>query len=259
MKSVTAFVGSARKNGFTFAATRRFLDNLQSLGDVRGEIVFLSDCSLGACRGCKSCFVRGEDRCPLKDDDRDVLIEKMMTSDGVVLASPNYSFHVSAIMKTFLDRIGFVFHRPCFHGKAFTGIVVQGFYGGDKILKYLDFVGLGLGFNVVKGSCVQALDPIAEADRQKMVKTLAGHSRRFYERLSKPAYPPPSVLQLMVFRSSRVSAKLLADEDNRDHSYYRDKGWFESDYFYPTNLDPLKRIGGKLFDRMAPTIRKMIA
>jgi len=33
---------------------------------------------------------------PLKDD-RDVLIEKMMTSDAVVFASPNYSFQVSAI------------------------------------------------------------------------------------------------------------------------------------------------------------------
>jgi multimeric flavodoxin WrbA len=54
----------------------------------------------------------------------------------------------SAIMKTFLDRLGFVFHRPRFHGKAFTGIVVQGIYGGAKIEKYLASAGGGLGFNV---------------------------------------------------------------------------------------------------------------
>ena len=92
-------------------------------------------------------------------DDRDVLIEKMMASDGVVFASPNYSFQVSAIMKTFLDRLGFVFHRPRFFGKTFTSIVAQGIYGGNKIVKYLDFVGNGLGFNTVKGSCYHGSRP----------------------------------------------------------------------------------------------------
>jgi hypothetical protein len=50
-------------------------------------------------------------------------------------------------MKIFLDRLGFVFHRPRFFGKAFTSIVAQGIYGGNKIVGYLDFVGMGLGFN----------------------------------------------------------------------------------------------------------------
>ncbi len=94
MKTVTAFLGSARRRGLTYTAVRRFLDHLQELGDMQGEIVFLSDYKLGACRGCKACFERGEERCPLKDD-RDVLIDKMMTSDGVIFATPNYSFHVS--------------------------------------------------------------------------------------------------------------------------------------------------------------------
>ncbi len=205
------------------------------------------------CRGCKSCFVRGEERCPLKDD-RDALIEKMMTSDGVVFASPNYSFQVSGIMKTFLDRLGFVFHRPRFHGKTFTSIVVQGIYGGGKVVKYLDFVGGGLGFNVVKGSCITALDPIAQKDQQKMDAALARLSRRFHERLSKPAYPAPSIIQLMAFRASRTSMKLLLGDGNRDYTYYRDHGWFDSDYYYPTRLDPIKKAVGASFDWMAARI-----
>ena len=89
---------------------RRLLDNLESTGDIKSEIWFLSDFDLGVCRGCKTCFVRGEEHCPLKDD-RDLLLEKMMASDGVGApsASPNYSFQVSALMKIFLDRLGFVF------------------------------------------------------------------------------------------------------------------------------------------------------
>jgi multimeric flavodoxin WrbA len=249
-KTVTVFVGSGRKRGATSAAARRFLDNLESCGDVRGEIVFLSDFKLGLCRGCKVCFERGEERCPLKDD-RDALIEKMAASDWVVFATPNYSFQVSAITKAFLDRLGFLFHRPRFHGKTFTGLVVQGFHGGGKLVKYLEFVGFGLGFNVVKGGCITALEPMTESEKLGMDKTLAGLSRRFHERLNGPAYPVPSFLQLMIFRSGRTSARLLAGDDNRDHIFYGDRGWFDSDYFYPARLGFLKKAAGAAIDGIA--------
>ncbi len=206
VKRVTAFVGTASKK-HTHYAVRRFLSTLRSLGDIESEIVVLSDYNVKTCRGCKTCFLRGEEFCPLKDD-RDVLIEKMMTSDGVVFASPNYSYQVSAIMKTFLDRLGFVFHRPRFFGKVFSSIVVQGIYGGSKIVKYLDFVGMGLGFNVVKGSCVTALDPMTEKEKQKIDSILAAHSRRFHDGLSKPPYPVPALIKLWAFRYARTSMRL---------------------------------------------------
>lgn len=249
LKSVTVFVGSGRKRGATFAAARRFLDNLQSFLDVKGEIVFLCEYDLGLCRGCKACFLRGEERCPLKGD-RDVLIEKMAASDGVVFASPNFSFQVSAIMKGFLDRLGYLLHRPCFHGKTFTSIVVQGFYGGDKLVKYLDFVGLGLGFNVVKGGCITALDPMVGMEMLTMEKVITRLSGQFHEQLSKPVFPAPSLMQLLMFRSGRTSAKLLADDNDRDYTFYRDRGWLYSDYFYPVKLGVFKKAFGAAVDRM---------
>jgi multimeric flavodoxin WrbA len=256
MKTVIVFVGSGRKQrGLTYAATRQLLDNLESYGDVRGEIVFLSDHSLGLCRGCKACFTHGEERCPLRGD-RDLLVEKMMTADGVIFASPNYSFQVSAVMKAFLDRLGFAFHRPRFHGKTFTAVVAQGIYGGGKIQRYLEFVGAGLGFNVVRGSCITALEPMTENGRRKMDKALAKHSRRFHEQLLKPAHAAPSLFQLMAFRMGRTSIKRLLGDDSRDYSYYREHGWFESDYYYPTELGLLKRAAGAIFDWLAARIFK---
>lgn len=257
MKSVTAILGSARKHGVTFRATRRFLDDLEALGGVRCDVVFLSDCNLGLCRGCKACFLRGEEYCPL-EDDRDLLLEKMARADGVVLATPNYSFQVSGLMKVFLDRLGFALHRPRFHGKTFTSIVAEGLFGGRELVKYLDFVGGGLGFNVVKGSCITcrmnpntALDPLADDERRRMEETLARHARRFHERLAAPAFPAPSLLQLFGFRMARTSFALELGEQARDHAYYRDHGWFASDYYYPTRLGPLKRAAGAAFDRLA--------
>jgi multimeric flavodoxin WrbA len=253
MKTITAFVGSGRKNGVTYLATRQFLDNLESLGGVQGEIVFLRDYNLGVCCGCKTCFVRGEEQCPFRDD-RDLLFEKMMNSDGVVFASPNYAFQVSAIMKTFLDRLGFVFHRPRFHGKTFTCIVAQGIHGGSKIVNYLEFVGTGLGFNVVKGSCITTLEPMNEKDLRKMDKNLDRLSVRFHERLFKPAYAVPSIFELMVFRLGRTSIRRMLGEDNRDYTYYRDHGWFDSDYYYPTRLGPFKKLVAATFDWMGSRV-----
>ena len=92
----------------------------------------------------------------------------MTASDGVVFASPNYSFQVSAILKIFLDRLGFMAHRPRFHGRTFTSLVVQGIYRGGQIVKYLEFVGRALGFNVVKGSCIRTLEPMDDRALDRM-------------------------------------------------------------------------------------------
>jgi multimeric flavodoxin WrbA len=248
VKKVTAFVGSARRK-YTYDAVRGFLDNLETFGDVESEIIFLSDHRIETCRGCKQCLNKGEELCPFKDD-RDLLIEKIMACDGVVFASPNYSFQVSAIMKSFLDRLGFLFHRPRFHGKTFTSIVVQGVYGGRKIVKYLDFVGGGLGFNVVKGTCSTAFEPMTEKERKKRDNALAKQSKRFHKCLWKAGYRVPGLFELMIFRMSRTSMKLTLDNSYRDYTYYSENGWFDSDYYYPVRLGVLKSLAGRLFDRI---------
>ena len=256
MKKVTAFVGSARKQN-TYKAVEQFMTDLQSLGDVEVEIVMLSKYKLGFCRGCFLCFRKGEEFCPLKDD-RDVLLEKIQSSDGVIFATPNYTWGVSGIMKAFLDRFGFICHRPRYFGKTFTSIVTQGIGRGNEIVKYFDFLANTLGFNTLKGTCVTALDPRTENDQKKIDKALAGLSKRFYSQLMKPEYPVPSWFMLMGFRMGRSSIKEKLDDSSRDYRYYAEKGWLESDYFYPTQLGPLKKAGGRFFDRITPTIRKMI-
>lgn len=253
MKNIIAIMGSPRRRVLTHLATRRFLDNLTMFGDVQSEMAFLSDFEIEPCTGCKRCFLRGEEFCP-HHDNRDLLIQKMLDADGVVFATPNYSFQISGQMKSFLDRLGFIFHRPCFHGKVFSSIVAQGIYGGGNVVKYLGFVGAGLGFNVVKGSCITALEPMSSKERLQMEKTIDHHSARFHKGLLKPDFPVPSFFQLLGFRLGRTSIKLTLGEDKRDHTYYRDHGWFESDYFYPTHLGPLKKAAGVVFDWTARSI-----
>ena len=251
---VTAFVGSARKR-HTFNATARFLYYLQLNGNIEYEIISLNDYHLEVCRGCKLCLDKGEELCPLKDD-RDILIEKINNSDGIILASPNYSFNVSGLMKVFLDRLGFIFHRPRFFGKTFTGIVVQGVFGGKKITEYFNFIGKGLGFEVVKGCCLNSMEPMTEKDQRAFNNRVEKLSRKFYLSLSRKEYPAPTLFELMVFRMSRTGFKLALDENWKDYRYYRENGWFETDYYYPAKLNPLKKVAGDFFDLLFRYIYK---
>jgi len=246
MKKVTAFVGSGHKR-LTHSAVRQFLDDLQAFGDVETELITLSDYRIGTCRGCRLCFEKGEEACPMKDD-RDALIGKIMASDGVVFASPNYSFQVSGMLKVFLDRLGFVFHRPRFFGKTFTSIVTQGFFGGRKIVSYLDFVGNAVGFNTVPGTCFTALDPPTTKEKGKRDRVLTAQSRKFHERMNGSPFPAPSLLKLWGFRMGRTNVRLELTEADCDYRYYTDKGWFDSDYFYPVRLNALKKAAGRFFD-----------
>ena len=246
---VVAFIGSARKK-HTYQTTEKVLEKLQSFGVVEYEIVPLTKYNLGTCRGCKLCLDKGEELCILKDD-RDILLEKMKNSDGIIFASPNYSFHVSALLKQFLDRLGFIFHRPQFFGKTFTSVVAQGIYGGNKIVKYFNFIGKALGFNVVNGICVTTLEPVSEKALAKNEQKIEKLAKRFYKQLVKNEYPQPSLFDLFIFRMSRTSMKAKLDENFRDYNYYTEKGWFSSDFFYPVKLSPVKKVVGKLFDKLA--------
>jgi len=252
MKKVAAFIGTQTKKA-TYQAVQEFEKNLKRYGEIDFEYVFLSDYHLEFCRGCKVCFLKGEEHCPLKDD-RDALLEKMEHSDGVILATPNYAFQVSARMKNLLDRLAYIDHRPKYFGKAYTAVVVQGIFGGGAIVKYLTMAGENLGFHVSKGCCVTALDPMTEHQQKQLTQKIKKASARFYKELLRPT-PQPSFLRLMLFRMSRTSIKSI-DPKYQDYQYYKGKGWFESDYYYPTSLGLIKRLAGNLFDLLGRQIFK---
>ncbi|MBI5231389.1 MAG: flavodoxin family protein [Coriobacteriales bacterium] len=252
-KKVLVLNGSPQGGGATFSAAQTFAERLESFGDVDAEVVQLADYSIRTCRGCKVCFDAGEERCPL-NDDRDLVLEKLLAADGVVFASPNYSFNISGVLKVFLDRLGFAFHRPRFHGRTYSSIVVQGIYRGRATRKYLDFIGGALGFNVVSGRVIRTLKPMTGEAIARMDRQLAEQAARFHKRLLAEQYPAPSLVGLAAFRMGRTAMAASRGTDNRDFEWYRDHGWLESEYFYPARLGPAKRALGSFFDWLTPRI-----
>lgn len=255
MKKITAFIGSARKKA-TYQAAREFERNLRQHEEIDFEYVFLSEYNLKFCLGCCQCFDKGEEFCPLKDD-RDILLKKIEQSDGVIFATPSYAYQVSARMKNLLDRFAFIIHRPRFFGKTFTSIITQGVPAGDKIRRYLEESGENLGFQVTKGCCIWTLDPMSEGQRKKLQQKVKKCSERFYKGLMRPTLPVPSTFRLMIFRTGRMGLR-HANVKYYDYDYYKDKGWFESDYYYETSLGPIKKLLGCFFDLLGKQVGKHI-
>lgn len=253
MKKIVAFIGSARKKA-TFSAVQALENNLKELGDIDFEYVFLHEYDLQFCNGCMVCLDYGEHKCPLQDD-RDVLLEKLESADGIILASPNYAFQVSARMKNFLDRFAYFYHRPYFFGKVCTAIVTQGIMGGGKIRDYLESMGENFGFTTVKGCCLTTREPITESQQQNIAKKISQLAKRYYKELERTSLPKPSLFRLMMFRMTRTNIKYI-DQKYRDYQYFKEQGWFESAYYYDISLGLVKRFLGKIFDFMGHQMAK---
>lgn len=97
---VLALCGSPRKGG----NSEILLDEvLRGAGEAGWQVekVHLQDLGLSPCRACYAC--RGKGVC-IQKDGADELLEKMVDSDAIVLASPVYFYSVSAQMKILIDR-----------------------------------------------------------------------------------------------------------------------------------------------------------
>ena len=232
-----------------------FESEVKKLIDADFEYVILQNADLKMCVGCVNCLPKGEEFCPHKDDDRDKILEKMKQADGIVLATPNYAFHVTNIMKNFFDRTAFMFHRPRFFHKVFTGIVTQGIYGGENILKYLKSVGNfwggitvpGINLTLQSGGAYDLSIPWNEKERANVDNATKKLAKNFVKALQGNRSPQPKWFNFFIFRSVRTLSKYTG-ETNKDSNYWKEKGWLESDYYYPVKLGITKSLAGKLID-----------
>lgn len=105
--NVTAFCGSARKNGNTKLLLETVLEPLKEAG-AETELVELSGSNLKGCKACFVCIKKKDGSCVVKDDMLNECVEKMARADAIILGSPTYFADVSTEMKALIDRSGMV-------------------------------------------------------------------------------------------------------------------------------------------------------
>lgn len=100
MKNVLILSGSPRKGGNSDILCDEFAKGaLESGHNV--EKIRVAEQNIGYCRACYAC--KGSGVCVIKDDMTD-LLQKMIDSDVIVLASPVYFYSIDAQLKAVIDR-----------------------------------------------------------------------------------------------------------------------------------------------------------
>ena len=107
MHKITAFNGSARKDGNTAILLNAALAELKNQG-FETELVQLAGRPLRGCTACNGCFKNKDRKCVLPDDGLNEYVEKMAASDGVLIGSPTYFADVTTDIKALIERAGFV-------------------------------------------------------------------------------------------------------------------------------------------------------
>ena len=241
-----AICGSPRK-GNTSHALGQIRD---AFPGIDFEILHLADLDFKPCKGCYACVLKGESKCPLKDD-RDRILGKMAQADGFILASPVYSHMVSALIKNLFERFGYLAHRPRFFNKFAISMVTCSGYGAEDALKYMDKMLSAFGCNLAPslelqfrpGNMPEKNTALNMEKSKQAVKTLT-------EKIERGERKKPSLKQIIPFNIFKYVSKLDQELMKADHEYYKDKG----DYYYEANIPfyvkiPAKKLTDKIINQ----------
>jgi multimeric flavodoxin WrbA len=244
---VLVIMGSPRK-GNTYRATERIREIMQGQVPVDWEYVMLKDVHLEDCKGCYQCFERGEEYCSLKDD-ASLLEQKMKEADGVIFATPVYGFQVSSLMKLFIDRHGYIFHRPRFFRQKALLVTTAGAVGSNDVLKYLNLVASIWGFEVAARVGIRShatFGPLPPYVTEENEKKLQKAALDFLAALSRGTRSRPGFFDVLVFHIGRAPCDELGDLAPADHRYWADKGWLDKKRWYYVDVwvNPLYHVLG---------------
>jgi len=129
---VVAINGSPHKEGNTFQALSIVGKQLADNG-IDFEIVHIGNKAIRGCTACGLCAKNKDEKCSMKDDGVNDVIQKMKVADGVLLGSPVYYAGIAGTMKCFLDRAFYVAgsNGGLFRNKVAASVVAVRRTGGS--------------------------------------------------------------------------------------------------------------------------------
>ncbi len=220
---ILVIIGSLRKKN-TYDTVKKIEEYHKSYSDFKYEYFFLKDANFKLCKGCHVCISDGEEKCPLKDD-RDLIINKIENSDGIILACPNYVMNVCWLMKNYIDRFAYTMHRPRYFNQYFMILITSGSYMGTKqALNSLSL--MSSGGKIISKLIVFNSPGMNTKKIEKQEKIIKREAKIFYKLLSNKRKHRPSfgfLVWFSVFKASSNENKkfLLAD-----YNFYKNKNYF---------------------------------
>lgn len=88
----------------SYMVASHFARGIEATADAQTEVIELKNMNISHCVGCFGCWKVTPGQCVIRDD-MDIIRDKIMESDNIILSFPLYFFGVSSKMKTMLDRL----------------------------------------------------------------------------------------------------------------------------------------------------------
>jgi multimeric flavodoxin WrbA len=234
---ILAIMSSPRKKD-SYNVTQKIESLISEKQNVGFEYIFLNEYELLQCKGCGICLQRGEQYCPLKDD-RDVILDKMLLSDGIIFVTPSYVFQISSNLKIFIERFAFLSCRPRFFEKTAMIIATCSSpgYGLKEPINYLRLVLFAWGFK--KTYDIGIIVPVGyKASEKKMKeneKAMIKATELFYSSITDKEKFKPSFNLIMQFKVLKIHAEALRETYTADYKYYKDL-----EFYTTSKINPMK-------------------
>jgi multimeric flavodoxin WrbA len=231
---ILALVSSFRKKGNTARIVEMIASEMDAVArnqnvPLEFETLYLAHKEIEMCRGCRTCFDSGEERCPLKDDVP-AIKAKLDAADAFILASPVYVDDVNGVAKNWIDRMAYLCHRPAFADKCAYLIATVADSPANHTLRTMNMAVRTWGVHIVgqAGFKMGALMPQAEVERRYRAET-ANIAQALFQAVTQKHFLRPSFLSLMIFRIQQLSWQKAVDRDSLDYGYWTEQGWFDPD------------------------------
>ena len=171
--------------------------------------------------------------------------EKMQDADGIIMITPLYSQHVTALLKNYIDQLSYLWHRPRYFGKKAMVIATGGaIFKGT--LNFMKETTKRWGYHVTNKIGIPHLDSLTDSFKEKILTRLNKEVDGFYANIKKGKQPIPSFGDVMWFEMWKGNSIALKDSHPADYEYWTQKDWIDGNYYYSTNISAWKKFAVKL-------------
>ena len=245
---IVSIVSSYIKNGNTNNIVKLIEDQIEKIAEkldlpLKIERILLGDYGIQFCHGCRVCFDKGEEKCPLKDNLLTIR-DKLLDADGIIIASPVYVEDINGIMKNWIDRMAFNNHRPGYAGKTAFLITTSGIGSSNHSIKTMKRALNAWGFYILGQSkfrtgSLMSINNMKELYNHKIVKI----ANKLIEALVKNRPVNPTFYSLLSFKvQQKYWQKATSKNNSIDYKYWIEKEWLKPkcEYYIKHNANRVK-------------------
>jgi len=231
-----AVIYSNARKGNTYNCIQIFKGALEKESTVEYTEFTLPDDMPHICRGCFTCFEKGEDKCPHAGSVQPI-VKAMLESDGIILSSPVYALDASCAIKSLLDHMCYLWitHRPReeMFGKAVMAISTTAGAGVRKCVRTLEksprywgakrIYGFGLAVHASRW------EDVSDKARRKITVKLAKKAKQFSKAIASRDMLKHGLYIKVMFK---LMGKMLGGYEPgsslyRDTEHWKQKGWLD--------------------------------